>query len=195
MSDTPKVLERYQLQPLQTTYAGIKYRSRSEARWAVFFDSLNLAYSYEMEGFDLGADVLYLPDFWLPALDAWLEVKGGEPIDDECEKAHRLSVASGKPVYVFFGGMANPLSDAGPVTCYAFFPDGSADHGFLWCECSVCGTLGIEFEGRSDRLPCKARLGSLGVCGTSAHGDKGYNHKSPRLVAAFDRARSARFGR
>ena len=195
MTDSPKVLERFQLKPIETTYSGVLYRSRSEARWAVFMDSLQLEHRYEFEGYDLGDDLRYLPDFLVPSLDFWVEVKGADPVDDECERAHRLAVSSGKPVYVFFGGMADPTANAGPATAYAFFADGSADHGYLWCECAVCGNLGIEFEGRSDRLSCKERAGKGGVCGVSAHGDKGFNYKSPRLVQAYNAARSARFGR
>jgi hypothetical protein len=38
---------------IRTKYNGILYRSRTEARWAVFFDSLGIKYLYESEGFDL----------------------------------------------------------------------------------------------------------------------------------------------
>jgi hypothetical protein len=35
-------------------YNGYRFRSRLEARWAVFFDELGVAYRYEPEGFELG---------------------------------------------------------------------------------------------------------------------------------------------
>jgi hypothetical protein len=38
----------------------------------VFFDTLGVAWSYEPEG---TGGHLYLPDFWLPDLQPWLEVK------------------------------------------------------------------------------------------------------------------------
>jgi len=47
---------------IPTSYNGIKFRSRTEARWAVFFDALSIKYVYEFEGYNLG-DFYYLPDF------------------------------------------------------------------------------------------------------------------------------------
>lgn len=51
------------MKAIQTTFKGYKFRSRTEARWAIFFDSLGLQWEYEPEGFDLGNGVYYLPDF------------------------------------------------------------------------------------------------------------------------------------
>ena len=45
-----------------TKYNGYTFRSRQEARWAVFFDYLGVEYEYEKEGFDLPCGY-YLPDF------------------------------------------------------------------------------------------------------------------------------------
>jgi hypothetical protein len=61
--------------PIQTTYAGCLFRSRLEARWAVFFDTLGIEWEYEAEGYET-ATGRYLPDFWLPELRIWVEVKG-----------------------------------------------------------------------------------------------------------------------
>lgn len=205
----PEVLEKYQLAALPTTHGGIVYRSRLEARWAIFFDTLNLQFEYEKEGFSIGG-LCYLPDFWLPQLDFWFEVKGPEPNDDECEKAHRLAVATGKDVFVAFGGHSLPNSSFGPPKHHAFFANGGGDCDYLWCECPQCHAVGIEYEGRSDRLPCKechqcwtAREdGGDHVCElsngckrTGGNGDKGYATDGPRLMEAYRRARGMRFGR
>lgn len=64
------------MQAIETHYAGYRFRSRLEARWAVFFDVFGLAYRYEPEGFELEGGGRYLPDFYLPDLRAWAEVKG-----------------------------------------------------------------------------------------------------------------------
>lgn len=96
------------MKALETKYRGIKYRSRTEARWAVFMDELRIAYSYEPEGFDLGGD-WYLPDFWLPSPGVWLEVKGVEPTDRERRVAVALARASRCPVLIAVG--APPVSD------------------------------------------------------------------------------------
>jgi len=86
------------MKAIPTEYNGYTFRSRLEARWAVFFDALSIEYEYENEGYDLDG-VRYLPDFWLPRLDLWVEVKGERlksGSDDE-EKIKRLVYDSGIP--------------------------------------------------------------------------------------------------
>ncbi len=64
-----------------TRYKGCNFRSRLEARWAVFFDSLGIEWTYETEGYELtrgGERMRYLPDFCLPNHKMLVEVKGGE---------------------------------------------------------------------------------------------------------------------
>ena len=51
------------LRSIPTRYKGITFRSRLEARWAVFMDLLELPWGYEVQGFDLGDVGWYLPDF------------------------------------------------------------------------------------------------------------------------------------
>ncbi len=77
---------------IETEYRGHLFRSRLEARWAVFFDTLGLEWQYEPQGYEVGqfsvdetvdADgkIRYLPDFYLPKQKTWIEVKGDlEPI-------------------------------------------------------------------------------------------------------------------
>jgi hypothetical protein len=88
--------------PLETTYGGIRYRSRTEARWAVFFDCAGIRYQYEAEGFLIRTGC-YLPDFWLPGLGFFFEVKGGEPTDDEVEKCKALSETPGAEMLLAAG--------------------------------------------------------------------------------------------
>ncbi|MEU7032696.1 hypothetical protein ABZ958_03295 [Streptomyces sp. NPDC046237] len=67
------------IQPIQTWYADHHFRSRLEARWAVFFDSLGIQWEYEPQGYRVGPERRpYLPDFWLPKAKLWVEVKGAE---------------------------------------------------------------------------------------------------------------------
>lgn len=77
---------------IETRYGGALYRSRAEARWAVFFDLAGIPFQYEAEGFALGSGA-YLPDFWLPAFGAFLEIKGVEPSLVERRKCAELAVA------------------------------------------------------------------------------------------------------
>ena len=64
------------MKAIETKYNGYKFRSRLEARWAVFFDEMGIKYEYEPEGFEMSDGTKYLPDFYLPALDYYIEVKG-----------------------------------------------------------------------------------------------------------------------
>lgn len=63
------------IKPIETEYQGYKFRSRLEARWAVFLDAAGIKYEYEKEGFELGDAGRYLPDFYLPDIKTWLEIK------------------------------------------------------------------------------------------------------------------------
>jgi hypothetical protein len=65
------------VRPIETVYRGFRFRSRLEARWAVFFDAAGIEWRYEDQGFDVGGR-WYLPDFWLPKLKAFVEVKPNE---------------------------------------------------------------------------------------------------------------------
>lgn len=50
------------IKAIDTKYKGFLFRSRLEARWAVFFDVMNIDWEYESEGYDVDG-VWYLPDF------------------------------------------------------------------------------------------------------------------------------------
>ena len=75
---------------IETIYNGYRFRSRLEARWAVFFDALGVKYEYEKEGFDLDG-MWYLPDFWLPEFKTWIEIKSRSLTEDEHNKCRLLS--------------------------------------------------------------------------------------------------------
>lgn len=90
------------IRAIRTTYAGVEYRSRVEATWAVFFDLMGIAHQYEIEGFAVGAGG-YLPDFWLPGLPAFVEVNGQEPTQEERAKCEALAIGTGCDVLIAVG--------------------------------------------------------------------------------------------
>jgi len=174
------------VRPIETTYKGYRFRSRLEARWAVFFDSLGVRWEYEKEGFELGPLGWYLPDFWLPDLGVWYEVKGVKPTDDEAGKAKALGELTQSKTVIAWGeipllassGWSWCSDDDSAWLCWPYW-----DGAHWWCECPDCGRIGIEFEGRAARLPCGCDMSS----------NRGHNPGSTRLVAAYTAARSARF--
>jgi hypothetical protein len=91
----PKVIEQW--------FDGILFRSKTEARWAAFFKAYGIRYEYEKEGYDLGGGICYLPDFWLPDLNRWFEVKGKEPSQEELEKCRALAIETGSEVLLAAG--------------------------------------------------------------------------------------------
>ena len=90
--------------PIEILYNGYRFRSRHEARFAVFFDILRIPYHYEIEGYNLDG-MRYIPDFWLPELDCWVEIKGWRTTAEECEKAKRLAQATQKSVFMLWGDL------------------------------------------------------------------------------------------
>jgi hypothetical protein len=65
------------MRSIETPYDGNLYASLLEARWAVFFDNAGIPFEYEYVGYKLGelGKTWYLPDFWLPEQQVWVEVK------------------------------------------------------------------------------------------------------------------------
>lgn len=77
------------IQAIETKYKGYRFRSRAEARWAVFFDHMGYAWEYEPEGFTLPSG-WYLPDFYIKGI-GFAEVKGSIFSDNEKQKCLELS--------------------------------------------------------------------------------------------------------
>lgn len=105
---------------IETRYAGRRFRSRLEARYAVLFDALGLKWEYEREGYELPSG-RYLPDFfvhWGASRDArlhqfrevgyWVEIKGQEPTPLELQKLSELTLATGHISYLLAGGPHRP---------------------------------------------------------------------------------------
>jgi hypothetical protein len=97
------------IKPIETVYKGYRFRSRLEARWAVFFDECGFDWEYEPEGFDVDG-VKYLPDFRLRNVDGrcgyvedgvlYVEVKG-EMDEESLTKIDAFAIPI--PVYVVGG--------------------------------------------------------------------------------------------
>ena len=171
------------IKPIETRAYGCRFRSRLEARWAVAFTEAEIAWQYEPEGFDLGEAGFYLPDFWLPQVSMWAEVKAGRPTDEEVGKAKALAEQSGFPCLLLVG----------PPAVHAYW---AIHPELLWVDVSdeEFGSLAVmdycPFEG-SDYHITERRF----YCNS---GMKGYFHMPFHLVyvnqhTAVVAALSARF--
>ena len=184
MSDEPTI------KAIPTKFKGYTFRSRLEARWAVFFDALGLRWEYEPEGFDLPGVGWYLPDFHLPDLYCWIEIKGEYPSSDEEAKVLALANVVSETAFIFFGEIPYPTdvfgnsSGSRDENAIRYCLDGSVDYGYRWCICEKCGEIGIEYSAQSDNIGC---------CGYRHSDSDGENGNHPSLMAAFKAARSARF--
>ncbi len=63
------------MKAIETEYNGILFRSRLEARWAIYFDQLGIEWVYEPECFVLNNGLKYTPDFYLPQHKCYVEIK------------------------------------------------------------------------------------------------------------------------
>jgi hypothetical protein len=162
------------LKAIETAYKGYRFRSRMEARFAVFLDQLGLPYQYEPQGFDLDG-LRYLPDFFLPGAKAnpdggmWIELKGQFPSQEECEKARRLALQGGQSVFVLFGDVWAPGQGL-------FFWPGNYEPTLRYIHlCCVC--FEVSLVPRVERCACGGY----------------FLPDPPRLMEAYVAAREARF--
>lgn len=94
------------IKAIETSYKGFRFRSRLEARFAVFFDSLGVKWEYEPEGYALDDGRCYLPDFFLPDLVCWFEIKPTYPDREATQKMLDLCLGTAKSGVIAYGGVA-----------------------------------------------------------------------------------------
>lgn len=151
LTDAPKVVP--------ATAFGRRFRSTTEARWAVLLTELGIPWEYESETYDLGAHGWYLPDFWLVREGWFLEIKPGRPrlLDKDYDKARALYLATGRPVLVA-SGFGFPPSEAGHetdpgwiydiFTNQEFHPAASGGSGYRLFA-ATCGRAVLGLDGHS----------------------------------------------
>lgn len=94
------------IKAIETRYKGYRFRSRLEARWAVFFDAMGMEWQYEPEGFVLSTGEHYLPDFYVAGVYA--EVKPDRNLRG-FEKAMQFAVDI-KDSVIGLGGMPETIA-------------------------------------------------------------------------------------
>src|SRR5262245_56587200 len=97
---------------LPVWYIGYRFRSRLEGRWGVLLDNVDTEYEYEPQAFKLENGTCYLPDFSLPQVKSYAEVKPADPTPEERQKCE-LTVAATGGLFLFFSGTPDFRSYAG----------------------------------------------------------------------------------
>lgn len=157
-----------EIKAIQTEYNGYRFRSRLEARWAVFFDALGVKYEYEPEGFDLGDGLYYLPDFRVKCwgtrgddsgepFDLWIEVKGNMT-EEDARKIYKFSGFIQRPY-------RSPNCPLGYKDCDLTLSPHSDydDHERRW-ECSCGRAICKGNEPLPESFICTAAESSEKIC-------------------------------
>jgi hypothetical protein len=176
------------IKPIETKYKGYKFRSRLEARWAVFFDAVGIEWEYETEGYQFDDGTKYLPDFYLPESKQFFEVKG-IMTETDMQKIKKL-ISCGKDVAIGY-------SDYTFQACSAYFDDDKLTDVFYLddkdmselCCCPSCHKH--FFLGIGGTWNCRCQDMYIGdgreVC---ADGELDYvDKKIQRAIAAAKQAR------
>lgn len=180
MSDEGEQDPDSNLSAISTRYDGYKFRSRLEARWAVFFNTLNIDYQYEKEGYELPSGELYLPDFYLPDIglrsteksNLWVEIKG-EYSKDEWDTFSEFLKAKNENGAFLTGDVTNDWN------VEANYEAPRWDNFMIFVKCTDCGRIKYEFS-EGNYMSCES-------CGGKCEYD------NPDIETAVENARSARF--
>lgn len=191
------------IQAIQTHYDGYHFRSRLEARWAVFFTLAGIPYQYEIEGFKTAKGKGYLPDFYLPDCGLWVEVKGNlDSIDSDwlTERASALPPPPENTRGESFGGLMlvgdvpSPKTPAWVVKEFGENPWPDLEYDFAWPVVIDESTLISAGFGRyyKNRRPW---MHSHGTLETFPYGsfDVVEDYMHPDVHYAYQEARRARF--
>lgn len=82
-----------EIRAMETAYKGFRFRSRLEARWAMFFDRIGVKWEFEPQPVLVNGEP-YLPDF--------LIIHRGHPVYHEVKPLHQADLI--KPVGVYLAG-------------------------------------------------------------------------------------------
>jgi hypothetical protein len=160
---------------IETSYKNYRFRSRLEARWAVYFDSIGITWEYEKEGFEWPDGIRYLPDFWFPQVKMWGEVKPFRFTDDELEKVKRLVIGTGHSCILLEGF---PDAKAYDVTSKSWIESDTEIYARAW-NCVLTNYHGyLTDEHRFYSCPGE---------------DDWECNNFPDVIKAIEKAKSARF--
>ena len=123
-----------EIKAIETNYRGCRFRSRLEARWAVFFDTLGWDWQYEKEGYVLGwrenDELPWLPDFEITTPKGqhfYVEVKGDTNFFEDGTWLGRLDFGGGPPSFPDCGWTINYDAEHKPILLLGDIPRFGSD--------------------------------------------------------------------
>jgi hypothetical protein len=132
------------IKAIPTTYNGIKYRSRTEARWALFFDFAGIKFEYEQEKLFTGYST-YIPDF---TLNLEITPYGGKCLFEV--KGKEATMAEKSKVFNAAGQDGVALIASGPLDKYKLERLFDCEGQAFFCQtgrfnqCLYCGAVGFQ---------------------------------------------------
>jgi hypothetical protein len=185
------------VKPIETIYRGYRFRSRLEARWAIFMDAAGIRWEYEPEGFEING-TYYLPDFRLLQTKSFLEIKPGLSSSIEEEDVVKklaptlaaLANATGADVFLIQGSPC-------PNDVYDILREHGDTHGFVPYiiifapQGGICSARIFECP-RCGHVAFRRMIGSWQQCECGGEGESIWE-LLPRTRRAIIKARQARF--
>lgn len=136
-------------------FRGEWFDSELEAQWAFVFWKLDIDYEHTRKTFWLNGK-RYTPDFFLPGLKCYIEIKSRPPTSEEEEKALLLALETQCFVFLFAGLMLVPSMDKNPTPARAYCPECKhlEPEPYYLAECPICRRIAITEEGSVWTCPC-----------------------------------------
>ncbi|KAL9645842.1 hypothetical protein ABK040_003574 [Willaertia magna] len=165
------LLNNNQKTPKRVIYNGYCFRSKLEMKWAKFFESCNLQYEYECRTFSISTQHTYTPDFYLPSINTWIEIKPTYPIEEERTKAQALAnilktreKSDHARVFILYGDVSAPFTKkfSSGAMAIEFYSNNNNNNGeessstttttfstlepLGWCQCEICGKISLQYR-------------------------------------------------
>tara|TARA_Y100000996_G_scaffold290929_1_gene229941 strand:+ start:337 stop:888 length:552 start_codon:yes stop_codon:yes gene_type:complete len=149
----------YSIPVNQQVYDGYQFRSTLEARYAFVFNHYKLDYDYEPKMFEFplsetspllpthpSKTIKYIPDFFLPQLNAWIEVKPYFPKPIEMLKAFLVAVETQQKVFICWNhkkGYIIAIIPPNDDPVLGRQDSTEFELGYSFKRCSVCKQINI----------------------------------------------------
>lgn len=156
---------------IATEYNGIVFRSMLEAKHAVFMDAIGVSWMYEPKWFTCSRTGRhYLPDFYLPDLCCFIEIKPFLPSGSDIDRSFIAAKESDERMKILWGRPRNPviLNDY-YLNKNEFWPHSSGGMSLIishlndrelermpvyWAKCPACGKIDIVYFAATELLDC-----------------------------------------